>query len=124
MKLIKIDSISLSLVDDSIRNAITKLNSNTRGFLVVVDENLIPYGIFTDGDAIRLLINNNKLLADLFTQDIQQVMNKNFIYVYESTDFTQVLDLFIKKRFSFIPVLNSNNILVGVYSVYDFLKNE
>jgi CBS domain-containing protein len=124
MKLHLVDTLSICSPDDSIRTALKKLNSNQKGFIIIVNKQIEIIGIFTDGDAIRLMLNNNRLLADLFTDDISKVMNTKFIVVSNNSSKKEITSIFKTRKFNFIPVLNSDKKLLGVYTVYDFLENE
>jgi CBS domain-containing protein len=124
MKIHPLNSISICNSDESIRTALTRLNSNQRGFLIVTNIRNEPLGIFTDGDAIRLFLSNNRLLADLFTDNISQIMNTKFISVLEATERKDIIKIFITKKINFLPVLDNEKKLLGVYLIYDFLDNE
>ncbi|WP_242972884.1 CBS domain-containing protein [Anaeromicrobium sediminis] len=59
--------------NESIMNALKKIDLNKKGFLIIVDLNKKVLGTLTDGDIRRAFISDNNI-----TDSIINIYNKNF----------------------------------------------
>ncbi|MBA4461476.1 MAG: CBS domain-containing protein [Nitrosopumilaceae archaeon] len=115
---------------DSIKYALSLMNQNHVSRLVVTDEN---------GTAVGLISNNTLLThSDYFTkgntrsrdyllplnQDlvVNDLVEENLVIINQEEDLAMAASIMIKKKISGIPVLDSNNNLVGLVSKTDVVK--
>lgn len=115
---------------DSIKFALDLMNHNNVSRLVVTDENGSPIG----------LISTNTLLthSDYFTKGstrsrdyllplndsvtVSDLLEENLVTINEDEDLAEAANKMIKNKISGIPVLDSNQKLVGVVSKTDIVK--
>lgn len=115
---------------DSIKYALNLMNQNHVSRLVVTDEN---------GTAVGLISSNTLLThSDYFTkgntrsrdyllplnQDlvVNDLVEENLVIINQEEDLAKAASIMIKKKISGIPVLDSNNNLVGLVSKTDVVK--
>lgn len=96
--------------DESIREALQKLDATHRGFVICVDEEGVLEGVFTDGDVRRWLMNQS--MADL-SQPAGKLVNPNCVAAYESESQEEIHRRFSDK-IKFIPLLDARRRLIGV----------
>ena len=53
---------------------------------------------------------------------IRDIMNPNPIYAYPQTNTVEALQTMREERISCLPIVDDDNILVGVVTEYDFIK--
>ena len=92
----------------SLIDALNRIEVNTGGFVVCVDEGNRCKGVLTDGDIRRaLIVNNDKSLSQL---TVAEVMNKNFNFRF--TD--EKPSTYDKDKIKFLPILDRNQRLVKI----------
>ena len=101
--------------------ALKILNSKKLGFVVVINNNGLNTGIFTDGDLKRLLQKKNKIQ----NLKIKSFMTKNPFIVEENTLVSEILKKMNKKRITSVCVYKKGNKrkMVGVLHIHTILKN-
>jgi len=99
---------------DSIGKAIDKLNSESIGIILVVNEEQELLGTVTDGDIRRAMLN--KLNFDTF---LEKIMHKNVTTASLSDDKNFLLSLMQNKDLLHIPLVDQHGKIVGL----DTLKN-
>jgi len=89
--------------------ALTVIDNNQKGFVIVIDALEKVIGTITDGDIRRALINGISLSAS-----VTKIANSNFkaIHIYDS--FEKVVTLFKNPKIQFLPILNNENKLFNV----------
>lgn len=95
--------------NDTILNALRKIDCNKNGFLIVVDASETVIGVITDGDIRRILINEQpltSLVKDCCKYDYKYLTNNDSIY--------NVIDLFKDEKINFVPILNSGGKLTNI----------
>lgn len=97
------------LNNDSILEALIKMNDNKQGFLIVEDKDNLVLGTLTDGDIRRSLINGKDI-----GMSVSESYKRNYIYMNADDDFSYVLDVFKDGKIKFIPVLNKDKRLVNI----------
>lgn len=100
----------------TIRDCIEILSKRHVGSLVVVDEAQRVEGIFTERDAIRVVAQNVPLDAP-----VEKVMTKNVHTVNEDTSFDEVKRILKFYKIRHLPVLDSEDRLVGLVSIRHIL---
>lgn len=89
--------------------ALTKINLNKKGFLIVIGEDGKVMGTLTDGDIRRGLING----LDLNNQ-VSQSMNPSYKFMLNTMHFDEVIDIFNNDRIDFLPVVTEEGSLYNV----------
>lgn len=95
--------------DSSILNALKKINNNSKGFVIIINEKEKVVGTITDGDIRRFLIDGNSIL-----DTVKTIMNVNFEYINETDDFEIVVEKFKNNKINFLPILNSEKRCINV----------
>lgn len=88
----------------TIKEAMKKLDKAGRGFLAVYEKDKI-FGIVTDGDIRRSIINGVKL-----TDKISRIANRDFISVNENASPKEIEDIFKSKKLRHVPVLKGGKL--------------
>ena len=102
------------------KEALKILNSKKLGFLVVINNQGLNSGIFTDGDLKRLMQKKRKFE----NKKIKLFMTKNPYVVEEQTLATEVLSQMNKRKITNVCVFKSNNKrkTVGVLHIHNLVK--
>ena len=107
--------------NDLMRKALKILNLKKLGFLVVINNQNLNVGIFTDGDLKRLL--QKKRAID--NKKIKNFMTKNPYVVEENMLATEILSQMNRKKITSAFVYNQSNKrkTTGVIHIHNLLKN-
>ena len=107
--------------NQTMREALKIINKKRLGFLVIVNNQGLTKGIFTDGDLKRLMQNKDKIS----NSKIKIHMTKNPYCVEENTLASEVLSQMNKKKITNVCVYNSQNKnkTTGVLHIHDLLNN-
>ena len=108
-------SIKKFTIEDSatLLEAISQIDINREGFLLVLSSDNKMVGILNDGDIRRLLINGSSP-----SDNIQ--FNKKFKRLMVDDSFDKLCDLFKLDKISFLPILNGYGELVNVIKKKQF----
>ena len=103
------------------KNALKILNSKKLGFVVVVNNQGLNSGIFTDGDLKRLLQKKNKIK----NLKIKSFMTKNPYIVEENTLASEILSKMNKRKITsaFVYKKGNKRKTIGVLHIHNILKN-
>ena len=106
--------------NEIMKNALKILNDKKLGFLVVINNQGLNAGVFTDGDLKRIIQKKRKidnLLIKLF-------MTKKPYTVEENTLATEVLSLMNKKKITNVCIYKKNNKkkTIGVVHIHNLLS--
>lgn len=106
----KIDEIEAYLIspDDTVVEAMQKIDSNARGILFVVDEKCKLLGVVTDGDIRRWIIKNAQLNASL-----DKVMNPNPKCIFRK-DIKEAQTYMVQNYITAIPVVTNKGIISDI----------
>lgn len=96
-------------IDNTLKNALQRMNDNRVKFLVAIDGNAHIVGTLTDGDIRRAILGGVKLEDPL----INAVCN-NFTAIDKSAGLTEVIDLFQNDKLEFLPVLNEDKTICNI----------
>lgn len=95
--------------DDSVISALSKIDANKQGFVVIVDGDNIVKGVLTDGDMRRALINGSKV------QDcISKIYRKDAKIIKVSDGLGSVTELFKNQAIRFLPIVDEDGKLVNL----------
>jgi len=103
--------------DLSIRKAAVILDKSSIGFCVVINNNDIVIGVFSDGDYRRSILNNVDLNCNIITGS-----NLNFLRVEKGYKDNEVKEIFVNSVVKFIPVLDAGK-LINIIAKEDFNKD-
>lgn len=94
---------------EKIIDALQKIQSNKKGFLIVTDNNNILKGTLTDGDIRRAFIKKyttENLIGEIYNK------KEEYIFIYEN--FNRVIELFKSEKINFLPIVNEDKKLLNV----------
>lgn len=102
----------------SILDALTvMMNKNISALLII--ENGVLYGIFSERDYARKIVLQGKSSKDTL---INEVMSSNLITVTQSDSIDHCMQLMTDKHIRHLPVVENGNVL-GLISIGDIVKN-
>lgn len=107
----KIYSLS---INHTIRDAITIMKNNDIGLVVILDKEIVK-GIITDRDIALALINFS------IDDKIIKIMKRNVIYINENSSIYEASDNCAYFGITRLLVINDNNELKGIVSIFDLL---
>ena len=89
------------------------------GSVVIVDEHMMLLGIVTKTDIVYKVVAEGK---DPSTVMVGQIMVRNPYYVYKDTSLREAAELMGLYGIGHLPVLDSDNKVVGVISKTDIIR--
>ena len=106
--------------NENMKTALKILNSKKLGFIVIINNNGLNTGIFTDGDLKRLM-QKKKFVANL---KIKSFMQKKPFVVEENTLATELLNQMNKRKITNVCVYNKINKkrTIGVIHIHDLIN--
>ena len=112
-------SIDLADAEETIHAAAYRLRARKVGTLVILDRANRPVGILTDRDLVVRAVAQGK---DPGQTRVGEVMTRNPTTISEATPIEQALTLMRSGGFRRIPVVASDDSLVGLVSLDDILS--
>ena len=103
-----------------VRDMILEITSKRLGAALVVDENNLLKGIFTDGD-LRRLVQEDK---DFFDRRTSEVMIKDPKTIDPDSILDKALAVMEQYSITALPVVNEQNQPVGIIHLHDILKSK
>jgi N-acetylneuraminate synthase len=95
--------------NETIAGAVSKIADNRQSIICSVDEHGIMEGLFTNGDFLRWLSQQDRV--DL-QQPVSAILNRDFLWASPSDGADRINELLEKVQF--VPMLNERGRLVGV----------
>lgn len=108
--------------NDFFRTAIEALDKDKLGVVTVTDENERLVGILTDGDIRRVIIQNQDPLPMLFSALLKDYMTENPIAIRGDVTVKDALKFMNNKKVWVLPVVEGDNILIGLVHMQDLLE--
>ena len=107
--------------DQSMKEVLKIINLKRLGFVVIIDNNALTKGIFTDGDLKRLMQKKNKI----DNLKIKSLMIKNPYSVEKNTLASDVLNQMSKRKITNACVYSKENKqkTIGVLHIHDLLNS-
>lgn len=105
------NSLAMYVIQEgaTILNALKAINENTKGFLVVYNEENKVVGVLTDGDIRRAFI------AGATTNDsINDFVVRKFTSLNIKKDISDAIEIFKNKAIKFLPILNEDGELTNI----------
>lgn len=90
-------------------DALRKIDSNTQGFVIIVDDSWIVKGVLTDGDIRRAFIRGCDAVQSVLT-----VCTREAKIVKESDGFEMVTELFKNQAIKFLPIVDEQGRLSNI----------
>ncbi len=102
--------------NESLLEALKKINSNKKGFVIIVDRNKKLAGTLTDGDLRRILIkqySNNKIASpfDLSKIPLSNLYNKKPSSITVTSTLEEIVELFKSEKIAFLPVVDKGKVV-------------
>ena len=104
--------------NQSVMQALVLMSEKNIGAIIIVDNNNLPIGIFSERDYARKIILKGKSSKDTL---LDEVMTKKLITVTRDCKIDQCMEIMTKKKIRHLPVLENKKI-VGIISIRDVLK--
>jgi len=102
--------------DSSVIDALDQIDKNQKRFLICLDSSHHVVGTITDGDIRRFILNN----LDLKDERVVNICFKEFQYLNIDATFDDICNLFKSHKIDFLPIINSDNILVNIITKKQF----
>jgi len=113
-----VESAPLICGEMKIKDSLIVMSKGAMGFVIVVDDNQRPIGVFTDGDLRRLLDRD----VDIKNTRIHEVMTKAFISVKANILAVAAVDLMERNKVSSLPVVDDAGFVVGALNMRQILQ--
>lgn len=97
-------SLNATVID-----ALTKIDANHKGFLIVLDDIECVVGTITDGDIRRGIIGGCKL-----TDNVSSICQRKFTFLYDKDDVSDAIEIFKDGKYKFIPIVDENMKFINV----------
>ena len=101
--------------DAGLLTALSQIDSNKLGFVIVVDRTAHVQGVLTDGDVRRALISGKAVQSS-----IEDIFNKAAATVHVSEGFEKVTELFKNPAIKFLPIVDDKDKLVNLITKSQF----
>lgn len=106
--------------EQTVREALAVLAKYNYGALVVVNEQKQPVGIISERDIVRLAAKNEQC----FNMPVRDVMTTHLILGVPQDDLRAVANTMTDKRIRHLPVVDDQEVLIGIISIGDVVKAE
>lgn len=103
---------------ESVAHALTVMENEAISSIVITDEQRFPVGIFTEYDALRVVVEEIDTASML-----SQVMTPNPFCVEETMQMHDAYALMEKKEYRHLIVIDEDGYFVGIVSEGDFLRH-
>ncbi|PPB58001.1 alcohol dehydrogenase [Campylobacter hyointestinalis subsp. hyointestinalis] len=114
----KIDNIKLKM-DSSVREALSIIDAGSMQIALATDDFGKLLGTITDGDIRRGLLGGLDL-----NSSIENVINKHPTIAKASDTKETIIKLAIDKKLKQIPILDDNNIVIGIQEIDELIKSK
>jgi mannose-1-phosphate guanylyltransferase/mannose-6-phosphate isomerase len=102
-------------INSTILDALQKLQTNKKRFLICLDDKNTILGLVTDGDIRRGFLQG--LVID---DSLQKLININFEYLKISSTFDEVCEKFKSEKIDFLPIVDSDMKFVNIITKKQF----
>eukprot|EP01111_Echinosteliopsis_oligospora_P011849 TRINITY_DN39_c0_g1_i1.p1 TRINITY_DN39_c0_g1~~TRINITY_DN39_c0_g1_i1.p1 ORF type:complete len:214 (-),score=55.16 TRINITY_DN39_c0_g1_i1:151-792(-) len=105
--------------DETVYNAIKKMNSAKVGALAILNDNGEPIGMFSERDYLNKVILRGYSSKEIKVED---VMTTSVTTVQPTASAGECMDMMTQGRFRHIPVVDGNKKMIGIVSIGDLVK--
>lgn len=111
---------ALPLVSAStlIKDALLEISKKGLGFCMIVDDESLLSGLYTDGDLRRSLDEK----VDIHTTEMAEVMVTNYSTITPEALVVEALNLMEEKKITSLPVVDDANQVTGALHMHDLLR--
>ncbi len=110
----------LIVENQSIRNALEKINRSGLKSIIVVNSKNKFKGIITDGDVRRAILKKINL-----NDKVQKIYNRHSIFVYNNSyNNEKIKKIFLNKKIDLIPVISQKKEVLDIIKAIDILYNK
>lgn len=103
----------------SIKDALLVMSEGAMGFVIAVDSNRKPVGVFTDGDLRRLLDRD----IDIKKTRIANAMTKNFVSIKRDQLAVAAVEMMERHKVSALPVVDDSGYIAGAINMRQLLQS-
>jgi len=113
----------VKISDVSVSNIILSIEHGNLGFTLIYDDERQFHGLVSNADVRKAMIINLDNLSDINTEDM---INHKPITIQEDANITDLINVIQKANFliSFLPVIDSQNRLVGALTFQSLIQSE
>ncbi len=111
----------ISSNDLTLSNVIETITKYKMAFCLITNDSNCLFGIITDGDLRREFLKN---IDDLNKVSVENMLNKNPLYIHEESYVSDALEIIKKnnKQIMFLPIVDKKKQLLGVVSINQLIK--
>lgn len=104
---------------NTLRDALQIISKEALRVALVVDESSVLKGVVSDGDIRRALLRGIGL-----DSSVEEVMNSHPVTVTLGANREDIINIMHEKDLLFIPIIDSNNVLIGLETLHNALVNK
>lgn len=104
--------------DIKTKDALLVMSKGGMGFVIIVDDNLHPVGVFTDGDLRRALDRD----IDIRQTQVSDLMTRKFVSVKSDLLAVAAVDLMERHKVSALPVVDEEGLVTGALNLRQLLQ--
>ena len=105
-----------------LKTALEKMAAARLGVVCIVAADGTLSGVFTDGDIRRKLLTVQKPFSAFFSDDVADHITRNPASILPEASLRQAIDLMEQKQVWDLPVVDSNNKLLGLLHLHPVVK--
>ncbi len=105
--------------DEKVVDAVTKMSKYNIGSIPIIDKESRLLGIFTERDLVHLLATKG---IEVLNIELSKVMTKDLVVASREDPVPLIAQKMVKHGVRHIPVVDTNNKLVGIISIRDVLR--
>ncbi len=115
------NSIPITSINSTTEEALNEMNIKGIGTVCIVDENKRLIGLISDGDVRRKTLE----FGDITTKSISNIMTKSPKLINENSLAVEAVNIMAEKEkyIQVLPVINDENIIVGIIHIQDLFKS-
>ena len=111
------------LYSDDFDKALKESSEKNLGAVCIINDENKLLGIITDGDIRRIFQKfKNKTIKEIFSMPVEKVMTKGPITITPDSLAKEAVKLMEKKSTYVLPVVDNNNVLVGLIRMHDLVQ--
>jgi arabinose-5-phosphate isomerase len=111
------DRIPFVAIDQTVRETIFEINKKKLGACLVVDKNLVLFGIVTDGDIRRALLN----WKDIMGLEVAKIMSKFPKMIDEEKNVSEAVTLMEHNAITVLPIVDKLKRVKGIVHLHGLL---
>ncbi|MDB3983192.1 CBS domain-containing protein [Candidatus Pelagibacter sp.] len=120
--IIKKTNIPVMRENSLLKEALESMSKYKYGVCFCINKKGKLLGILTDGDIRRKILNVQKPFSALLSDDLVQHINKKPSKVLSQNSLSTALKLMKKKLIWDLPVVDKNNLLIGMLHLHPIVK--